>query len=249
LAPADSRVVVKGGIEVERDTFDRLVRLFGTLGSRRGALRLAVAGALLGRAAPLEDAAAKRRRSNRTSRNRGSVQAQAEPVCQPVVCRPGIVCPGKTLGPGKNLARCEFIGQNFVGANLSGANISRAVFLASFFSERPNFRGANAGGACFAGTTLTFADFRGTNLSGASFMTADIRGADFRGSNVTADQLACASGIDCATILPNGKPAVPCAAGQTCVEGSCTCQQSSDCPPPSPDCTSACVNGLCICEI
>lgn len=234
---------------MERDTFDQFVRLFGASGSRRSALRLIAAAALLGRAATLEDAAAKRRRGNRTNRHRGSVQAEAVPVCHPVVCRPGIACPGKTLGPGKNLARCEFIGQNIIGANLNGANISRAVFLGSFFSEHANFQGANASGACFAGTTLNFANFRGTNLTGASFVTADIRGSDFRGSNVSADQLACASGIGCDTILPNGKPAVPCAAGQTCVEGSCTCQQSSDCPPPSPGCTPACVNGLCTCEI
>ena len=208
---------------MERDSFDRFVRLFGTARSRRDALRLVAAGALVGGAATMEDAAAKRRRRNRNNRTRSSVRAQAVGQCQPQGCRPGIDCTGKTIGPGTNLARCAFTGEFFfppANLNLGGANLSRAVFLSVEFFGQPSFRGANASNTCFNGSTLDFADFRGANLRGASFLDVDLRGADFRGSNVTADQLACGF-VGCDTILPNGQPAVACTGGQVCCGAVC----------------------------
>jgi uncharacterized protein YjbI with pentapeptide repeats len=247
---------------MERETFDWFTRLIGAVGTRRDALRLVAAAALLGSAAIRENAAAK-------SRKRGTVRGQAAAQCVSTICHPGIVCPGKTLGPGKNLSRCEFIGQSFPNVNLRGANIAQAVFLGSRFFNQPSFRSVNATGTCFASATIDAADFRGANLNGTDFFDADVRNADFRGadvsgavfftadlngsnfqgSNITAEQLACAN-VGCTTILPNGKPAVACAAGQSCDTdfGLCTCEQDSDCTVTGPNCTPSCLNGLCICE-
>jgi uncharacterized protein YjbI with pentapeptide repeats len=247
---------------MERHTFDYLTRLFATTRDRRSTLRLAATAALLGGAATLDGVAAK-------SRKRGKVRGQAAVHCVSTICHPGIGCPGTTLGPGTNLSRCEFIGQSFPNVNLRGANIAQAVFLGSSFFNQPSFRSVNATGTCFASATIDAADFRGANLNGADFFDADVRNADFRGanvsgavfftanlngsnfqgSNITAEQLACAN-VGCTTILPNGKPAVTCAAGQSCDTdfGLCTCEQDSDCTVTGPNCTPSCLNGLCICE-
>jgi hypothetical protein len=201
---------------VERDTFDRFVRLFASGRNRRDALRLAAAATLLGGAATMEGAAAKRRR------NRKRIRAQAISIV-PCPGPPGLLdCSNKPLGPGKNLSRCDFAAKGaFFGVNLRGANISGASFFLTDLFGPPSFRSANASNVCFGGgISMAFADFRGANVSGSNFCDADLRGADFRGSNVTAGQLACAM-VGCDTILPNGKPAVPCDADQVCCGAVC----------------------------
>jgi hypothetical protein len=207
---------------MERDTFDRLVRLIAAASSRRAALRLAT-GAVLGGAATLESAAAKRR-------TRGRVRAQqAEPFCGDQ-CGVAGNCDNKKIGPGANLSGCNFNEVQFGPSqtNLVSTNISGACFVkARFLGFGGKLRSANASNACFTEADLESADFRGTNLSGAIFCGADLRGADFRGSNVTKEQLDCAN-VGCDTILPNGKPAVVCTGGKICCTSVCCDPQNCD---------------------
>ncbi len=210
------------GRDVDREHFDRFVRLIGSAGSRRTALRLLATGALLGGTATLEGSAAKRRR------RRGGVRAEQANVV-PCPGPPSLRdCSTRPIGPGVNLERCDLINRDFLNANLAGSNLTGAsFFLSEFFGETVSFQGANASRVCFGQASLTFADFRGANVSRSNFCGADLRGADFRGSNVTAAQLACAA-VGCDTILPNGQPAVPCAAGRVCCGAVCCAQDNCE---------------------
>ena len=247
---------------MEHDTFDRLVRVFGAVGSRRAALRLAAAGALLGGAATTGERTAAKRRRRGGRKGGGSDRAVgAEQIPVPPIClltggtgcaQPQGNCANKPIGPGTNLRNCNFINEtgDLTETNFAGADLTGACFLAAnLFGER-NFRGANVARVCFLEADLSFADFRGANLRGASFCEADLTGADFRGSNVTQAQLDCADRVACTTILPNGRPAITCAAGQTCVRefGDCTCQQDSDCQSTGPHCRPFCLSGFCACD-
>jgi uncharacterized protein YjbI with pentapeptide repeats len=203
------------GAHMDASTFDRLSRLWGASGSRRAALgTLLATGAILGGTATLEGTAAKRRR-------RGGVQA-AQATVVPCPGPPTLRdCATRPIGPGVNLEKCDLTNRDFRNANLRSANLTGAsFFLAEFFGEPVSFRGANASQVCFGQAELDFADFRGANVSHSNFCGARLRGADFRGSNVTAEQLACAL-VTCNTILPNGKPAVTCAAGRVCCGAVC----------------------------
>ena len=195
---------------MDRDQFDRISRLVAAAGTRRGALRLLVAGAVAGVG---HGSVAARQRRGRT---RDRVRAEQAADC-PNRC---LNCTNKPLVPGGNLTRCDFDHKEFVdGLNLSAANLSNTCFAESEL-RKSIFRGANASGACFAESDLTDANFRGAALAKTVFCGADLTGADFRGSNVTAAQLACAT-VGCNTILPNGKSAAPCASGQACCGGPC----------------------------
>jgi uncharacterized protein YjbI with pentapeptide repeats len=238
---------------VERDTFDRLVRLIGAAGSRRDALRVGAAGILFGGIGALEGSAAKRRgadrnnRTNRTNRNRGRVQTEQVGEI-PKVCLtstrlgcsrgPEARCMGANVRPGANLRNCNFVNESGLLFNviLPGANLAGTCWFAETLDGPTNFSGADLTNACFFEAELGNANFRGAIVRGASFCEADLRGADFRGSNVTAAQLACAT-VGCDTILPNGNPAVACTGGQTCCGAVCcnpanceddTCLESSN---------------------
>lgn len=209
---------------MERDSFDRLVRLFGGARSRRDAVRLFATGAILG-AATVEDAAAKRRR------RRGRVGAE-QVSAVPRIClvtggtgcgKPQGNCANKPIQPGANLRNCNFVTESggVFETDFSGADLTGACFLAATLFNQPSFRGANVAKVCFFEADLSFSDFSGANVRGASFCEANLNGVDFRGSNVTAAQLACAASVSCSTILPNGRPAVECPAGQTCCIDVC----------------------------
>jgi hypothetical protein len=244
---------------MERETFDQFARLIGTAGTRRTALRLAATAALLGGAAAFDGVAAKGRKK------RGKVRSEAaSPPCigdnLPLIClipggtgcgQPNGNCANKKIGPGVNLTNCNFItDKDIVETNFSGANLTGTCWFADELVNHPNFRGANLTNACFFETVLSFSDFRGANLTGATFCKANLAGADFRGSNLTAEQLAHAQRFACDTILPNGKPAVQCAKGQTCSEFSdCTCTQDSDCTVTGIECIRPfCLSGFCACS-
>jgi len=216
---------------MEREAFDRFARLIGSAGTRRDAVRLVATAALLGGAATLQGAAAK------SHKKRGKVRAQqTSEVCPgPATLRD---CSKVKLGPGANLSNCDLIDRDFINFNVRAANLSGTSFFLSSFGgpQSPNFRGVNASNVCFGQASLDFADFRGANLRGADFCGADVRGANFLGSNITAEQLACVAGIGCDTILPNGKPAVPCTGGQICCGAVCcnpeNCEQNTCVEPP-----------------
>lgn len=209
---------------MDRDQFDRLSRIVALGGTRRGALRLLVAGAVAGAAGGAAAAGRKRR-----GRDRAQDRAHAE---QAEFCTTLCVdCSGKAIKRGANLARCDFDDESFLdGLDLRSATLGGACFARAEL-RGARFNGATAGGACFADADLTGASFRGTTLGNAVFCGADLRGADFRGSTVKAAQLACAT-VGCDTILPNGKPAVTCDPGETCCGGNCVvcgpCQTCGD---------------------
>jgi hypothetical protein len=244
---------------MERERFDQVARLIGTAGTRRAALRLAATAALLGGAASIDSAAAKSRKK------RGKVRSDvASPPCTggdvPRICqttssggcgKPQGNCATKKIGPGTNLTNCNFTtDEDIVETNFASANLTGTCWVADELVNQPTFRGANLTNACFFETELEFADFRGANLTGASFCFADLNGADFRGSNLTQEQLARAGRFSCTTILPNGKPAVQCAKGQTCNTdfGDCTCTQDSDCSNTGLFCDRpGCLSGFCEC--
>jgi hypothetical protein len=214
---------------MERERFDRLARLWGGARTRREALRLVAAASLLGGAATLEGASAKHHRK-RSRVRRSSVRAQQGENDVPGIClisggtgcsQEQGNCADKRFGRGANLENCNFVNQDLFDVDLRGANLEGTCWLASELFNRPSFRGANLTNACFFETDLSFSDFRATNVSGASFCDADLTGVDFRGSNVTQEQLECASQLTCSTILPNGKPAVPCDKGLKCCIDIC----------------------------
>ena len=237
---------------VERDTFDRLVRRMGAAGTRREAIRLAVVGALFGAATlEMDRADAKRRRTRNRNRKNGRARVQAEQVvdCRdvPLICRttsntgcskPQGNCANKKIGPGANLTNCNFVNESgdILQTNFGSANLTGTCWIAATLFNQPNFKGANATNACFFETDLSFSNFRGANVRGASFCFADLTGVDFRGSNITPEQLASAATLSCSTILPNGKPAIPCPAGQTCCIDICTDLQTD------PENCGACFN-------
>jgi hypothetical protein len=204
---------------MDRELFDRLSRLVAA-GTRRDALRLLLSGAVAGMAAGGEGAAAKnknkhkhkrRNKKRRRSRagepgtpgERGTAPTPGTAGALPV----GAVCPNtctttcadQPIQAGANLAGCDFTERDLQGANLAGANLDRA---------------------CLGNATLRDVSFRGANLGQSCLCGADLAGADFRGANVTAKQLACAT-VTCATTLPDGTPAAPCARGLTCCNNLC----------------------------
>jgi hypothetical protein len=155
----------------------------------------AIVGVLSGSALDSADTeAARKRRKNRKRKARG----EAIPLQCPTTCNQN--CSNKPLRGGSNLTRCNLSDRNLDGVQLNGSNLTRA---------------------CFEDSSLRYANFRGANVSGTCFCGADLTGADFRGTGVTAGQLGCAAKVACNTILPNGKPAVQCPAGETCCDGEC----------------------------
>jgi hypothetical protein len=220
---------------MDRDRFDALTRLVATSASRRAALT-ALLGAGLSGIVPGAETQGKgkgkrrrgrdrrRERDKKGSRNRnrdraGRAGAAAEAAC----CSTGNCAPG----PGKNLFKCCYRGQNLAGGN---------------------FRGANLGQASFAGATLTKANFSGANLDRVCFVDADLTGATLA---------AAASAIFCRTTMPNGSvndagcgrgtnccPTCDddgdCGNGQICCDGRCRtgdCCTNADCPADQPICT------------
>jgi len=98
------------------------------------------------------------------------------------------------IGPGNNLALCEFADNNLSGSNLAEANLTMARFSDS------NMRGSDFSGAILVGTVfescnlsgsdfrdadLTHAETGGNNFSGTSFINANLSYADLGGSNLT----------------------------------------------------------------
>jgi uncharacterized protein YjbI with pentapeptide repeats len=224
---------------MERESFDRLTRLIGTARTRRDTLRLVATAGLLGGAATLESAAAKHRRKRRAPKAQAKTQAAGFNACDQLV----VDCSNRRIGPGVDLSHCDFVAHDLFAVNLRGANVSGSNFAGSTLFNEPNFRGANLSKVCFFNTDLAFSDLRGTNVSDANFIEANVCGVDFRGSNVTAEQLADVSCINCGTILPNGKRAVPCDKGQTCCN---VCTDTDTDPSNCGACGNICNPGTCV---
>jgi len=176
---------------MDRNQFDRLSRVVAAAGTRRDALRLLVAGVVVGSIAGVEEASARKKGRGKPGRAQAEQALQCTRLCKP--------CPNKKPGPGVNLTGCNFDEADLVGVNLGGSNLTNT---------------------CFARADLRGVSFRGANLSGTCLCDANLGGADFRGTRVTQEQLDCAI-VSCDTILPNGKPAKTCDPGTKCCGGEC----------------------------
>jgi hypothetical protein len=195
---------------MDDEAFDQLTHLLGRIGTRRAALGALLSTGVLG----TDTAAAKRRQRNHRQRR---LRAQALPGLRD--------CPHP--GPGQDLSRCDFNGQDLVGVNLRGANLS----------------GANVAGADLCG-----ADLRGANLHRTDVRFATLTRVDFRGTNLSNAKLANAS--FCRTRKPNGTrdnthcpPAgtalccadAECADGLSCHLGRCLLGDCETCGDRRPD--------------
>jgi hypothetical protein len=151
------------------------------------------------------DAAKKRRRA----RN-GRLKAQALAGFRD--------CPNP--GPGQNLSKCDFSGEDLRDENLRGTNLSRALFEDANLCGA-NLRGTNLHKADFTDANLTRVDLRGTNLS-----TADLTNAQFcqtRRPNGSIDNSGCPVGT---TICCFDEE---CDDDEICVHGGCA--PNTGCPP------------------
>lgn len=184
---------------MDHDSFDRVTRLLGAAGTRRGAF-----GALLLTAAGFGtgEAVAKRRRKPRKQR----VAAAALPGLRSCA----------NPGPGQNLSKCDFTHANLRGANLRGANLSGAHFGAADLCGA-DLRGSNVHKTDFTVANLTRVDFRGTSLA-----TAKLDAAIFcqtRRPNGTLDNNGCPLDGDICCGDECGEDAI-CHRGG-CLDGSC----------------------------
>jgi hypothetical protein len=193
-------------------SFDRLARILGSAGTRRSALGAALGAAMI---AGLGVAEAKKGRGRgRVSKRRrgetGRVSAAAADCFSP--------------GPGSNLNRCNFDGQNLAGVDLSSSSMVGT-----------SFRGANLCGADLSSSQLRNADFRGlplgmtvpTNLTLADLSSSGCRGTRFdaytvlcrtKTCNGVINNRDCPDGIDPRLVCCTS---ADCGIGQECARGRC----------------------------
>lgn len=195
-------------------SFDRFARILSATGSRRQAVLALIGSAFAGTAPALTEAKARRRGKARI-RGRGRnrrLRAEAVPsrCCSTGKCTPG---------PGKNLSKCCYEGQNLAGKH---------------------FKGANLGSAVFAGATLTNANFAGANLGKACLADADLTGAKINGSTNVGGAIFCRTTMPDGSINDSGcgKGAACC---PTCVPVGGACGEGAEC------CGDPCLNGTCPC--
>jgi uncharacterized protein YjbI with pentapeptide repeats len=222
---------------MDHDAFDRLARLLGSAGSRRGAL-----GALLGAAfAGASGVVAARGNRRGRSRRRG-LSAQA------VNCA--------NLASGRDVSGCDYAGEDHSGENLSSAKMIKTVFrdatlvgtnLHSANMKSATFRGADLIGANLASGVLEGASLRDANLCRADLRSAVVRHATFRDANLALANLKNAAGCGSATFTagtnfcgtkmcdgsirnddcPGGPPPnlccsdAECAVGESCFDNQC----------------------------
>jgi len=84
----------------------------------------------------------------------------------------------KELGPGLDLAKCEFSSMNAEEADLSGANLAQAKISHSNF-QKVNFTNASLNGAFISHTSLSGSDFTGANLALATLDASSLHEANF----------------------------------------------------------------------
>jgi hypothetical protein len=203
--------------------FDRLARLLGGVGTRRGALGFLLATGLAGGAGTT---IARRKHHGRASKRppgKGApVKAQGADCGNP--------------GPGANLNGCHFEGRDLSGKDLSGSRLVAAKFAR-----------ANLCSADLSSSNLKNADFTGANLTRADLGSSSCKGIRFDAATTFCRTIACdgtirdddcPAGVDPAAVCCDDDD---CAAGQTCdvARGVCGC-------PPCPPCTICNGSGQCV---
>jgi hypothetical protein len=157
--------------------------------SRRSVLTAILTGAGIASVAEIAKARSKHQRK-RNARVKAQVLAGLR------------ACPKEKIGPGQNLSKCDFSGEDLRGKNLRGANLSGAV------AEDANLCGA---------------DLRATNLYKTDFTFANLTRVDFRGVNLSTAKLNGA--LFCQTRMPNGS-----INNDDCPTGTTICCFNSECP-------------------
>jgi hypothetical protein len=227
------------GGAMDHESFDRLTRVLGALGSRRAAL-----GALLGAGAlgVTEATAArnKRKRGNGRKGKRGGVSAQA--VCAPP-------------GHGLNRNNCDYTGEDFSGQDIASSNYRNTIFrdatlietdLSSSSARGAIFTNANLCGADLSSSTLREANFDQANLALADLSSSSCGGAVFTASTFWCNTLDCNGNLrndDCPGGLPSNLCCTPCGAGEECVNNECVAVCDEGATQTSCDCKNAWDNG------
>jgi uncharacterized protein YjbI with pentapeptide repeats len=201
---------------MDQQSFDRLARAMGSIGSRRAALGALLGAGLAGTIAGTEAAKKdrnKNRRNGKKGRGKSQVSAQAADCLSP--------------GPSSNMNGCNFEGENFSGQDLSSSSMVGTIF-----------RNAELVGTDLSSSNMRGANFRGADLECADLSSSVLRNADFRGfapfgrpTNLTGADLHSSGG--CGTILTNQFTII---CGTIWCDGSV---RNDDCPggPPAGACT------------
>lgn len=191
---------------MESESFDRVARVLGAAGTRRGALAILTGAGIIG----ARDASSARTRRRTAGKGTSRVTAQAS-------CG--------SPGPSSNLNGCDFD-----SANLTGANLSSSSMVGT------NFQGATLVGADLSASKMNGANFKQANLCGARMVSSVLKDADARGANLTrvdARSSNCKGlltdnrTVVCQTVDCDGKLRNDSCPG---VVASAVCCQTSECP-------------------
>jgi hypothetical protein len=207
---------------MDQESFDRLARVMGTIGSRRAAMGALLGAGLAGTLGVADAAKKDRNKKRRSGRGKAQVSAQAADCLSP--------------GPSTNISECNYEGDNFSGDDLSGSRMVRTIFrdadmiltnLSSSNAKEANFRGANLRGADLSSSTLRNADFRGipepifpdrpTDLTCADLSSSACGGIQFNGLTIFCQTKLCDGTIDNSDC--SGTPPVCCGPNGECPLG------------------------------
>jgi hypothetical protein len=166
---------------MDHEVFDRLTRVLGTLGSRRGTLGALLGAGLAGSTGVAE--AAKKGKSKNRKKDRQKHRAQAPAVAAPAVEAEAVVC--EPPRHSANLSGC-----NYNNRDLSGADLSSSRMVGT------SFRGTNLCGADLSSSQLKNADFRGTaanvtNLTGADLHSSGCSGILTNNRTIFCNTIGC----------------------------------------------------------
>jgi hypothetical protein len=188
---------------MDHDSFDRLIRVLGSPGTRRSALGTLLGVGIAGTAG-IADAKNKGKGKSRNKgkgksrkKDRNKNRAQAPAAKAPAVEAEAVVCE-----PPRHSARlvaCDYSGDDLTGVDMHSSNLKDAKFI-----------GTNLCGADLHSSTLRNVQFDNANLTRADLHSSACGGADFTGATF------------CRTIGCDGDIINPICA---------TCCVSSDCTP------------------
>jgi hypothetical protein len=213
---------------MDHESFDRLARALGALGSRRAALGALFGAGVAGTFGVAE--AAKKHRKRGKSRNRGEDRVSAQAVCPPP-------------DHGVNRSNCDYSGEDFSGQEIHSSIYKNTIFRDADLIETDmhssnfrdaNFRGANLCGADLSSSNLRNADFRGfgplqgsgrqTNLTLADLSSSACGGIDTNGRTIFCGTIDCNGNVrndDCPGGPASDFCCTPCAVGEECINNEC----------------------------